>query len=238
MGMRATTVRFSEELWAMLEREAYEQGITTAQLLREAAIMRVAALATRRGDADFHVPVEDLVDRQRKPKNQPEVGDIRDPHRLAALKATGLLERGGDKGFQRLAEAARQVLNTPVGLVTVIDADRQVFLSQVGLKEPWASRGESPLAYAFCANTVCRSPLVVHDARLDSQWRDSPAIEAMDVIAYLGVPLITKDGHALGALCVIDDKPRIWTRDQVQLLDTLAAATMDHIHLQSETPTG
>ena len=56
MGMRATTVRFSEDLWEMLEREADEQGISTAQLLREAAIMRVAALATRRGDPRFHAP--------------------------------------------------------------------------------------------------------------------------------------------------------------------------------------
>jgi hypothetical protein len=231
MGMRATTVRFSEELWKMLEREADEQGITTAQLLREAAIMRVAALATRRGDDQFQVPMTDLVERRRKLKTeQPEAGDIGDPDRLAALRGTGLLEDRSDPGFERLAEAARQVLNAPVALVTLIDADRQVFLSQAGLKEPWASRGETPLAYSFCADTaVCRTPRTVHDARLDPQCSENPAIEEMDVVAYVGVPLITRDGHALGALCVCDDTPRIWTSDQVELLETFAAATMDRI---------
>ena len=40
--MRATTIRFPNDLWEQLEREARRQGISTAQYVRDAALYRVA----------------------------------------------------------------------------------------------------------------------------------------------------------------------------------------------------
>ena len=40
--MRATTIRFPNDLWEQLEREARLQGISTAQYVRDAALYRVA----------------------------------------------------------------------------------------------------------------------------------------------------------------------------------------------------
>jgi len=40
--MRATTIRFPNDLWVQLEREARRQGISTAQYVRDAALYRVA----------------------------------------------------------------------------------------------------------------------------------------------------------------------------------------------------
>ena len=40
--MRATTIRFPNDLWELLEREARKQGISTAQYVRDAALYRVA----------------------------------------------------------------------------------------------------------------------------------------------------------------------------------------------------
>jgi GAF domain-containing protein len=74
---------------------------------------------------------------------------------------------------------------------------------------------------------------VVSDARQDPQLRDNLAIRDMGVIAYLGVPLITREGHAVGTLCVIDHKPRVWTTDQVDLLRDLATSVVTEITLRS-----
>lgn len=231
MGMRATTVRFSEDLWNLLEREASHQGVSTAQLIREAAILRVASLATGRGDTELERSVEDLASRTRRHSRPTElVPEVRDSRRLAAVHATGLRDEENKPFLDRLADAARQVVNAPVGLITLIEADRQVFISAPGLQEPWASRGESPLAYSFCAETIdCRDPLVVNDARLDPRLKDNPAIREMDVVAYLGIPLVSRDGHVLGALCVIDSLPRTWVPGQVALVETLAQAALDHV---------
>jgi hypothetical protein len=40
--MRATTIRFPNDLWEQLEREAKKQGISVAQYVRDAALYRVA----------------------------------------------------------------------------------------------------------------------------------------------------------------------------------------------------
>ena len=50
VGMKATTVRFGEDLWSMLERESDRLGVSAAQFVREATIMRLAMLAGARGD--------------------------------------------------------------------------------------------------------------------------------------------------------------------------------------------
>jgi hypothetical protein len=53
--MRATTIRFPNDLWEQLEREARKQGISAAQYVRDAALYRVAfsaGAASEAGDGD------------------------------------------------------------------------------------------------------------------------------------------------------------------------------------------
>lgn len=50
MAMHATTVRFGDDLWALLESEAAAQGTSVAQFVRDAALMRVASAMARRGE--------------------------------------------------------------------------------------------------------------------------------------------------------------------------------------------
>jgi hypothetical protein len=40
--MRATTIRFTPDLWEMLQREAGKEGVSVAQYVRDAALFRVA----------------------------------------------------------------------------------------------------------------------------------------------------------------------------------------------------
>jgi hypothetical protein len=51
--MRATTIRFPNDLWEQLEREAKKQEISVAQYVRDAALYRVAfsAGAASEGEA-------------------------------------------------------------------------------------------------------------------------------------------------------------------------------------------
>ena len=78
---------------------------------------------------------------------------------------------------------------------------------------------------------------MLSDARSDDRVCNSPAVQELDVVGYLGIPLITSDGHVLGALCAIDETPRDWEPEQIELLETLARAVLDHIELEAETTT-
>ena len=75
-----------------------------------------------------------------------------------------------------------------------------------------AQRAPTPLSHSFCQHALeSREPLVIEDARSHPLVRDNPAIRDLGVVAYAGVPLVTRRGHALGTLCVIDHQPRAWT---------------------------
>ena len=240
--MRATTVRFGDELWRLLEREAVRDGVSSAQFIRDATILRVAYAMGQRGDADFEAAVARVTTPRRagRPEALAErrqallqaAAAVSDSARVDAVRATGLMDSDITPSFDRLARLAAHVLNAPVALVSLVDADRQFFKSCLGLPEPWASERQSPLSHSFCQHAVAsREPLLVDDAREHELLRDNLAIRDMGVVAYAGIPLIDPDGYALGTLCVIDSRPRHWTTHQVQLLSDLAASVVTEITL-------
>jgi GAF domain-containing protein len=235
MAMRATTVRFTEDLWSLLERESGAQGVSAAQFIRDATILRVAVLAERRGDREAQLTVEEVAAGALRPagRERPDaLPGVRDRGRLEAVRATGLLDAPPDPALDRLASLAGKVLNAPVAMVSIVDEERQFFASCLGVTEPLATTRETPLSYSFCQHTVStREPLVVSDAREHPTLRDNLAVGALGVVAYAGVPLITREGHALGSLCVIDRRPRAWTRDQIALLVDLGASVVSEIEL-------
>ena len=235
--MRATTVRFGEDLWTLLEREAAAQGVSAAQFVRDAAILRLAHLAGERGAPEARLSIEQVASGALREEGggsaDAVLTAVRDPARLAALRATGAVEGRRRPALDRIADVASRVLNAPVSFVTLVDEDRQVFAGCIGLaKEPWASDRATPLSYSFCQHAVARrEPLVIGDAREDPVLKDNLAVRDLDVIAYLGVPLITPEGMALGTLCVIDEKPRLWTTEQVEILSALAQSVVTELRL-------
>src|SRR5947209_3512726 len=234
MGMRATTVRFGDDLWRMLERESARLGVSAAQFVREATIMRVAMLAGARGDPDAELSIADIAARaNRRHRSVPELAEaLAEPGRLAALRDAALLDTPAEESFDRLARLAARVVDAPVALVSAVDRDRQFFKSCLGLPEPWATRRQTPLSHSFCQHVVAaREPVIVTDARRDSRLLDNLAIRDLGVIAYLGVPLITAQEQAIGTLCVIDHEPRMWSTAEISLITDIAASVVTEITL-------
>jgi hypothetical protein len=226
--MRATTVRFGEDLWLLLEREAAASGVSAAQFVREATILRLAMLAGVRGDDEARTTLASLAAEASRPPaaaNGSLSQAVSDPRRLEALRSTGLLDTPAEERFDALTQLASRILRAPVALVSLVDKDRQFFKSCLGLPEPWASEREVPLSHSFCQHAVAaRKPLIVEDARKHPVLHDNAAIRDLGVIAYVGIPLQSSDGQPLGTLCVIDHQPRRWTDEEVELLGGIAEA--------------
>lgn len=234
VGMHATTVRFTDDLWELLEREAAAQGISVAQFVRDAALMRVAIVMSKRGAADGDATLARLAAAATARPSTPPAA-VRDPRRLQAVRSSGLLDSPAEARFDRLTRVAAHALNAPVALLTVVADDRQFLKSSVGLPEPWHSKREMALSHSFCQHGVgCADPLVVADARDHPLLRDSAAIADLGAIAYLGVPLRTSDSYELGALCVIDHRRRDWSSDEIAVLRDIAD-TVEH-EIQLEQP--
>ena len=156
------------------------------------------------------------------------VNIIEDEDRLEALRRTSLLDSPPEEAFDRSTRLATMILGVPVALVSLLDGDRVFFKSQCGLSEPLASARQVPLTNSFCRSCVeTGQPLIVADTRQDPRFAHNRS--ELEVIAYVGIPLTTSAGHALGTLCVVDRQPRDWTEEEVGILRVLATSAMSEI---------
>ncbi|MEM0900033.1 MAG: GAF domain-containing protein [Pseudomonadota bacterium] len=137
--------------------------------------------------------------------------------------------------FDRAVRLATRILGAPVGLLSLVDGERQFFKAQIGLPEPSATDRQTPLTHSFCQHVVAaNAPLSVRDAREDPLVKDNLAIPDLGVIAYLGVPVHAPSGHVLGSFCAIQSEPRDWTAQEREALEDIAATIETEIALRKE----
>jgi diguanylate cyclase (GGDEF)-like protein/PAS domain S-box-containing protein len=153
--------------------------------------------------------------------------------RLDLLKRSGLLEPEARASFERFARLAGNLLDMPTALVTLLDQDRQVFLSQYGVADPWQSKHETPMEYSFCQRLLIEpGPLRVDNAESDPRFAHHPGRIPLNIGAYLGIPLNLNEHMTLGALCVLDSKERQFTQKDIDLLQDLADSVVSDIRLR------
>lgn len=125
--------------------------------------------------------------------------------RLAALRASGLLDSPPEERFDRLTRLARQLFNVPIALVVLIDSERQWFKSRQGLDVCETSRDISICAHAILHDAILEVP----DTTLDARFSSSPLVTgAPGIRYYAGAPLSHGKGLRIGTLCIIDTVPR------------------------------
>ena len=143
--------------------------------------------------------------------------------RMSALRALEILDTEAEAQFDNLTRLAADLCALPIALVSLVDSERQWFKSRVGLDAP-----ETPREHAFCAHAIHGDDvMVVEDATRDVRFANNPLVTGEPNIRfYAGAPLITRDGHALGTLCVIGDAPRTISTQETRALETLAQQAM------------
>jgi two-component system cell cycle sensor histidine kinase/response regulator CckA len=153
--------------------------------------------------------------------------------RLATLKSYGILDTLPEEAFDDLVLLASQICGTPMAQVSLVDGDRQWFKAKVGLVA-----SETPRDVAFCAHTILDTGnvLEVPDAQADPRFAGSPLVTAEPRIRfYAGTPLVSPEGHALGALCVMDHTPRHLLPDQVKALRALGRRVVAQLELRRQS---
>ncbi|MDA0182913.1 ATP-binding protein [Solirubrobacter phytolaccae] len=160
---------------------------------------------------------------------------LNDPARLAALQAALLLDSVAEPEFDRLTRLAKRVLDVPTALISLVDGRRQFFKSCIGLNGWPAEQRGTPLSHSFCQYVVHSGvPLAIDDAREDALVRENLATTELDVVAYLGVPLRSRDGHVLGTICAVDTIVRRWNDEDIAAMSDLAEGVMTEIVLGEE----
>lgn len=157
---------------------------------------------------------------------------IGDERRLAAVKATGLLDSEVEEAFDRLTRLAVRLVGVPAAFVSLVDEHRDFYKSACGFGEPLASSRELE-GPTFCHFTIqSAEPLVIPDTRADPVYRDVPTVQSLGVAAYVGIPILI-NGQAVGAFCAIDIVPRSWSEVEITALKELAAVAVSEISLRA-----
>lgn len=156
--------------------------------------------------------------------------------RLEKLNSLQILDQDSDERFDRVTRMAKRLFDVPTAVVSLVDASRQWALSTAG-----GERSEAPRAISFCGHTILEDEmLIVENTLNDERFVDNPLVtDPPDLRFYAGYPLKT-NGYTLGTLCLIDQKPRQFTGDDIsalkdlgslveQALETTQLATLDDL---------
>ena len=166
------------------------------------AVIRMAALSAQIGESAVPAP---------RPKNEAD--------RLTAVRTLELFESTHHPELDDIAKKVARTFDVAVSLVTLIDHDRQLLKSKYGLQDELAGVCEMERDRSVCTHVVgCNAPLVVEDLARDRRFARNPGFQHYGLRFYAGVPLHADNGQPVGALCVLDTKPRKFAESEMRLL--------------------
>ena len=139
--------------------------------------------------------------------------------RLDTLLSLKVLDTPPEERFDRLTRMAKQLFDVPIAVVSLVDKDRQWFKSCAGLDV-----SETPRDISFCGHAILSDELfIVPDTLQDERFVDNPLVlDEPKIRFYAGCPLKSLNGHNLGTFCIIDNKPKNLTEDEIASFKDLA----------------
>lgn len=139
--------------------------------------------------------------------------------RLETLRSLDVLDTLPEDRFDRLTRLARRLFGVPIALVSLVDENRQWFKSCIGLDARETSRDISFCGHAILGDEV----FIIPDTLEDERFADNPLVlDDPKIRFYAGCPL-SLNGHKLGTLCIIDQQPRRFEKEDIEALRDLAS---------------
>ncbi|MDB4743390.1 sigma 54-interacting transcriptional regulator [Planctomicrobium sp.] len=112
--------------------------------------------------------------------------------------------------WQKTVDLMAAIFDVPAGLIMrVLPTQIEVLLASNSSGNPYKVGEKADLNTGLYCETVMaeQEQLAVPNALDDPQWKDNPDVP-LNMISYLGVPLICPDGSVFGTICVLDDHTR------------------------------
>ena len=149
--------------------------------------------------------------------------------RLAILKVLNILDTQPSPELDACTNEASEFFDVPIALISLVDESRQWFKSCIGL-----SATETERNISFCGHAILNDEIFfIQDAASDVRFYDNPLVTGPPHIRfYAGAPL-TVLSHRIGTLCIIDSKPRSFSRAEFNRLRLIANKIEEIIASQS-----
>jgi PAS domain S-box-containing protein len=148
--------------------------------------------------------------------------------RLERLREFAVLDTEFERQYDDLSRLAAALCDAPVASVSLVDENRVWFKAVHRIPDPQISRED-----AICSRAIlAEGPHVVEDLAKHPEYSSLRHVAGIPYFrAYLGIPLVTSDGFALGTLCVFDMKPREFSAEQISAMAILARQVMTQLEL-------
>ncbi len=151
--------------------------------------------------------------------------------RLEILNQYQILDTPAEEVFDELAQLAANFCETPIALISLVDAEREWFKSKIGI-----TISEIPRSISFGSYTILQSQiLIIPDTLQDERFATNPFVTSNHYFRfYAGVPLINSSGFILGSLCIIDFLPRNLSVKEQVALQQLARQVIRYFELHRQ----
>jgi two-component system, sensor histidine kinase and response regulator len=147
--------------------------------------------------------------------------------RLEALRSIRGLTRDSDPRFDDLARLAAEICGVPFAVIGFVEESGEWFKSRIGIPATELSREGG-----FCSATIEESNFLrVDDASGDARFAGNPLVtQPPEVCFWLGIPLV-REGQPIGALGVMDRRPRPVSAPQLRALGVIARQIISQLDL-------
>ncbi len=149
--------------------------------------------------------------------------------RVEFVKNLAILDTNPGENLNRVVTLCHTIFEVPIANISIVADDREWFMTGVGLNSP-----EEPRDKALCNFTIVGDDIFeVPNALEHPEISKSPLVtESPGIRYYAGAPL-KYDKYNLGALCLIDTKPRKPLDDRGrQILAELSHMVVREIRIQ------
>ena len=156
---------------------------------------------------------------------------LNEAQRLQALRPYQLLNTMQDETFTELVRLTAQLFRVPICIIALIEEDAVRFGLNYGL-DPEIDRVNR-------WETLCSVAMLEQGVTIFENLREEPCalinpnlVQQLHLGFYAGQALRTRQGHAIGVLCVIDHEARRLSPGEALLLERLAAVVMSLLDLR------
>jgi len=113
------------------------------------------------------------------------------------------------ENWQGIVDLMAEILYVPAALIMRFnDPEIEVFVSSKSQGNPYHAGKKEHLwgSGLYCEEVIKKKrKLLVPNALADANWKDNPDVK-LNLISYLGFPILLPDGNPFGTICVLDKK--------------------------------
>lgn len=126
------------------------------------------------------------------------------------------------KKWQNIVDILTKLIGVPAGLIMrLVKSDIEVFVSSRSEGNPYHPGAHEHFfgSGLYCETVIkTKKRLLIPNALNDEKWKNNPDIK-LNMISYLGFPIMFPDGRPFGTICILDNKENDYSETYSNLIE-------------------